>query len=119
MLFGIVFTCNFVLSCSANSYFSNINIRLAYTYRYRPKHETHLKYEVYDVMSKGDLHQKLNMVNEITLGIKGRKSGKDIPRPVWFVHEGNTLYLLSVQGYDTNWYKDMLVDPMLKISANG
>ena len=70
-------------------------------------------------MPKGDLHQKINMVNEITLGVKGRKSGKDIPRPVWFVHEGNTLYLLPVQGNDTNWYKNMLVDPMLKISANG
>jgi hypothetical protein len=33
--------------------------------------------------------------------------------------EGKTLYLLSVQGSDTNWYKNLLVDPMLKISVNG
>jgi hypothetical protein len=58
-------------------------------------------------------------VYEITLSVKGRKSGKDIPRPVWFVNEGNTLYLLPVQGSDTNWYKNLLVDPTLKISANG
>jgi hypothetical protein len=58
-------------------------------------------------------------VYEITLSVKGRKSGKDIPRPVWFTHEGNTLYLLPVQGSDTNWYKNMLVDPTLKISVNG
>jgi len=32
-----------------------------------------------------------------------------------FVHEGNTLYLLPVQGSDTNWYKNLLVDPTLKI----
>jgi hypothetical protein len=34
------------------------------------------------------------------------------------VHEGNTLYLLPVQGSDTNWYKNLLIDPTLKISVN-
>jgi hypothetical protein len=71
------------------------------------------------IMSKADLHQRLNKVYEITLSVKGRKSGRDIPRPVWFVHEGNTLYLLPVQGSDTNWYKNLLVDPTLKVSVNG
>ena len=70
-------------------------------------------------MSKADLHQRLNRVYEITLSVKGRKSGRNIPRPVWFVHETNTLYLLPVQGSDTNWYKNMLVDSKLKISVNG
>jgi hypothetical protein len=70
-------------------------------------------------MSKADLYQRLNRVYEITLSVKGRKSGRNIPRPVWFVHETNTLYLLPVQGSDTNWYKNMLVDPTLKISVNG
>lgn len=69
-------------------------------------------------MSKSDLHQRLNRESEITLSVKGRKSGKDIPRPVWFVHEGNTLYLLPVQGSDTNWFKNFLADSTLKISAN-
>jgi hypothetical protein len=70
-------------------------------------------------MSKDDLYQRLDSVYEIGLGVKGRKSGRDIPRPVWFVHEDNTLYLLPVQGSDTNWYKNLLVDPTLKISVNG
>src|SRR5215208_873257 len=70
-------------------------------------------------MSKADLYQRLNRVYEITLSVKGRKSGRNIPRPVWFVHEANTLYLLPVQCSDTNWYKNMLVDPTLKISVNG
>lgn|SRR5574341_859110 len=69
-------------------------------------------------MSKSDLYKMLNKVSEITLSVKGRKSGKNIPRPVWFVHEGNILYLLPVQGTQTNWYKNFLVDPTLKISAN-
>jgi hypothetical protein len=70
-------------------------------------------------MSKADLYRRLDRVYEITLSIKGRKSGRDISRPVWFVHEGNTLYVLPVQGSDTNWYKNLLVDPTLKISVNG
>jgi hypothetical protein len=71
------------------------------------------------VMSKADLYERLNRVNEIRLSVKGRKSGRDIPRPVWFVHEGNTLYLLPVQGSDTKWYKNFLADSTLKIFANG
>jgi hypothetical protein len=41
-------------------------------------------------MSKDDLHERLNRAYEIILSVKGRKSGKEIPRPVWFVHEDNT-----------------------------
>jgi hypothetical protein len=69
-------------------------------------------------MSNADLRHRLDRADEITLTVKGRKSGRDIARPVWFVHEGNTLYLLPVQGSDTNWYKNSLVDPTLKISVN-
>jgi hypothetical protein len=79
----------------------------------------YLTYAALDVMSKADLSQRLNRVNEVKLSVKGRKSGTDLPRPVWFVHEGNTLYLLPVQGSDTNWYKNLLVSPTLKISVNG
>jgi hypothetical protein len=71
------------------------------------------------VMSRAHLHNRLNRAYEITLSVKGRKSGRDIPRPVWFVHEGNTLYLVPVQGSDTNWYKNLLANPTLKISVNG
>ena len=70
-------------------------------------------------MSKADLPQRLNRVSEITLSVNGGNSGKDIPRPVWFVHEGSTLFLLPVQGSDTKWYKNLLEDPTLKISVNG
>src|SRR5438067_3099749 len=69
-------------------------------------------------MSKADLRQRLK-VSEITLCVKSRKSDRDIPRPVWFVHEGNTLYLLPVQGSDTNWYNNFLANQTLKISVSG
>jgi hypothetical protein len=70
------------------------------------------------VKEEADLRQKLNRASEITLSVKGRKSGRDISRPVWFVHEGDTLYLLPVQGSNTNWYKNFLADPTLKISVS-
>jgi hypothetical protein len=70
-------------------------------------------------LSKDDFHQKLKSTYEITFTVKGRKSGKDNPRPVWFAYDDNTLYLLPVQGSDTNWYKNLLFDPMVKISING
>ena len=70
-------------------------------------------------MSKADLHRRLDRASEVTLRVKVRKSGRDIPRPVWFVHEGNTLYLLPVQGSDTNWYNNFLANQTLKISVSG
>ena len=70
-------------------------------------------------MSKADLYQRLDRVDEITLRVKGRKSGRDIPRPVWFIYEGNTIYLLPNHGSDTHWYMNMLVDPTLRISVDG
>ena len=70
-------------------------------------------------MSKADIRQRLERASEIRLSVRGRKSGRNIPRPVWFVHEGNTVYLLPVRGSETNWYKNLLVDSTLKISVNG
>ena len=80
---------------------------------------TYGAWNVVVVMSKADLYERLNRASEITLSVKGRRSGRDISRPVWFVREGNTLYLLPVQGTDTNWYKNFLADQTLKISVNG
>jgi deazaflavin-dependent oxidoreductase (nitroreductase family) len=57
--------------------------------------------------------------NEIYLTVRGRKSGQEISRPVWFVHEDGKLYLLPVQGSDTNWYRNVLKNPTVKISAHG
>jgi len=35
------------------------------------------------------------------------------------VHESKILYLLPNYGSDTNWYKDFLANPTLKISVSG
>ena len=49
----------------------------------------------------------------------GRKSGRTISIPVWFVLDGEKLYLLPVQGSDTQWYKNAVNNPMIRIAARG
>jgi deazaflavin-dependent oxidoreductase (nitroreductase family) len=55
---------------------------------------------------------------EIELTVTGRKSGKSLPRPVWFVVRGKQLLLLPVTGTDSQWYKNVLLNPQVKISAS-
>ena len=54
-------------------------------------------------MPKSDdsLKDRLARYREIKITVTGRKSGKPSTPPVWFVAEGDTLYLLPVQGSDT------------------
>jgi hypothetical protein len=49
----------------------------------------------------------------------GRKSGRTISIPVWFVLEGEKLYLLPVQGSDTQWYRNVLQNSSIRIDARG
>lgn len=66
-----------------------------------------------------DLKHALARRKEIDLSVIGRKSGKWISRPVWFVVEDDTVYLLPVEGTDTQWYKNLLAHPTIRISAGG
>jgi len=59
----------------------------------------------------------LKKKKEIELTVTGRKSGKPLPRPVWFVLRGTELLLLPVTGTDSQWYRNVLVNPLVKISA--
>jgi deazaflavin-dependent oxidoreductase (nitroreductase family) len=66
-----------------------------------------------------NFQEHLSRSNEINLSVTGRKSGHSVTIPVWFVTEGNTLYLLPVQGSDTQWYKNVLKNPKIRIEADG
>jgi deazaflavin-dependent oxidoreductase (nitroreductase family) len=66
-----------------------------------------------------DLKERLKRYRQISLTVIGRKSGRPLSRPVWFVAEGDTLYLLPVQGFDTQWYQNVLHNPSIRISARG
>jgi deazaflavin-dependent oxidoreductase (nitroreductase family) len=66
-----------------------------------------------------DLKAGLSRSSEITITVTGRKSGRAISIPVWFVLEVDKLYLLPVQGSDTQWYKNVLKNPSIRIEAGG
>lgn len=63
------------------------------------------------------LKDHLSRVHEIHITVTGRKSGRAITNPVWFVFEGDTLYLLPVQGSATQWYKNVINYPSMRIKA--
>ena len=65
------------------------------------------------------LKDRLSRYREINITVTGRKSGRTISIPVWFVLEDDKLYLLPVQGSDTQWYKNVLNKPMIRIDARG
>jgi hypothetical protein len=54
---------------------------------------------------------------EVKISVIGRKSGKKISRPVWFVLDGDKLYLLPVQGSETQWYRNLLQNRVISIST--
>jgi deazaflavin-dependent oxidoreductase (nitroreductase family) len=66
-----------------------------------------------------DLKSRLSRSSEITITVTGRKSGRAISIPVWFVFEDDTLNLLPVHGSDTEWYKNVLKNPAMRIEVSG
>ncbi len=65
------------------------------------------------------LKDRLPRSREINITVTGRKSGRSISNPIWFVSEEDKLYLLPVKGSDTQWYKNVLKKPMVRIDARG
>ncbi len=65
------------------------------------------------------LETRLSRLREITISVTGRKSGRTISIPVWFALEDRKLYLLPVSGSDTQWYKNVLKNPSIRIDAGG
>lgn len=62
------------------------------------------------------LRESLSRSQEITISVTGRKSGRTISVPIWFVFD-EELYLLPVHGSDTQWYKNVLKDPKIRIAT--
>ena len=69
--------------------------------------------------SKEGLKERFARYRQIKISVIGRKSGRTITVPVWFVLEGEKLYLLPVQGSDTQWYRNVLKNPSIRIDARG
>lgn len=59
----------------------------------------------------------LKGLKEITIEVIGRRTGRTISLPVWFVLEGQTLYLLPVKGSQSQWFLNLKARPELTIRA--
>jgi hypothetical protein len=70
-------------------------------------------------MAMADIKQALASTEELEITVTGRNSGRKISFPVWFVLESETLYLLPVKGSASNWYKNILRNPTMTVSARG
>jgi hypothetical protein len=57
--------------------------------------------------------------NEVDLTVTGRKTGHESSRPIWFVVDGERLLLLPVSGSDSNWYRNAVKTPAIRLAANG
>jgi len=69
--------------------------------------------------SKDGLKERLGRYQQVTISVIGRKSGRRISIPVWFVLEGDELHLLPVAGSQTQWYKNVRENPSIGIGARG
>src|SRR6478735_6223159 len=70
-------------------------------------------------MAFNEFEDALKNTDEIEITVTGRKSGQNISNPVWFVQEGEKLYLLPVKGSDSSWYKNILTTPTMRLKAGG
>ena len=68
-------------------------------------------------LSTANFLNTLKGKSELEITVKGRKTSKSRSTPVWFVDEGNKIYLLPVKGSDTEWFKNVLKDPKMTLSV--
>ena len=61
--------------------------------------------------------QALRRRREIAITVRGRRSGRKITLPVWFVLDGDTLWLLAVNGTRTRWFQNVRAHPTIVIQA--
>lgn len=68
-------------------------------------------------MSDAELKQVLGDAREIELTVTGRKTGNESTRPVWFTEEGERIYLLPVGGSGSNWYRNVVQTPRIRLAV--
>ena len=68
------------------------------------------------MIADDSLKERLARYRQIKLSVIGRKSGRTISILVWFVMDGEKLYLIPVQGSDTQWYRNVLKNPQIRIA---
>jgi hypothetical protein len=68
-------------------------------------------------MVASEFLEALKSRNEVELSVQ--RSGRWTTRPVWFVVDVPTVYLLPMYGTNTKWYKHVTADPEIELSVSG
>jgi deazaflavin-dependent oxidoreductase (nitroreductase family) len=79
--------------------------------------ERHYSGEPEGWMAEDRFSRGLKNRRQITISIIGRRTGQTITLPVWFVSQQDTLWLLPVHGSETQWYRNLLVNPTITIKV--
>jgi hypothetical protein len=69
-------------------------------------------------MALADFKTALNKDSEIEITTIGRTSGREISNPVWFVEQGDKLHLLPMDGSQSQWCKNLLKNPAIRLAAD-
>jgi deazaflavin-dependent oxidoreductase (nitroreductase family) len=70
-------------------------------------------------MTDSDFLKALNSTNTLRITFTGRKTGKKFSTDVWFVADGDKVYLLPTNGTATNWYRNVVKNPAMELQASG
>ena len=66
-------------------------------------------------MPENRIANALKKRREISITVTGRRTGKRIEIPVWFIHVESAVWLLPVCGSKTQWYKNLQKDRTIAI----
>jgi deazaflavin-dependent oxidoreductase (nitroreductase family) len=59
----------------------------------------------------------LEGTSEIEITVTGRRSGRKISNPVWFVQDGKRLFLMPITGSNSDWYKNVRETPTIQVAT--
>jgi len=65
----------------------------------------------------GSFARALEGRKEISITVTGRRTGKAIRLPVWFVAEGDALSLLPIKGSQSHWYQNVRANSSITIQV--
>ncbi|HEV3333098.1 MAG TPA: nitroreductase/quinone reductase family protein [Bryobacteraceae bacterium] len=68
-------------------------------------------------MAEYEFAKALNKRRQISITVTGRNTGRAITIPVWFVSGEGELWLLPVNGSDTQWYRNLVKNRAITIQA--
>jgi deazaflavin-dependent oxidoreductase (nitroreductase family) len=70
-----------------------------------------------DRMAEDEFAGALKRRRQISITVTGRRSGRAITIPVWFVSDDGVLWLLPVYGSDTQWFQNLEKDRAITVLA--